>query len=151
MRSRGWEELLEFLLMKTWGERDGQENARGHSIYFISPHMPVGRSKLASDGQLSGSLVSQLEQRRRHTWPWTAWVNRGHLFCEPQWLSVSSANSKEPNNKRYFQPRQCQKQSSAALNWWRRRGVGIGRGGATQSLWYLNSGQNEAPSRLNAH
>lgn len=93
--------------------------------------MPVGRGKLASDGQLSGSLVLQLEQRQRHTWPWTAWVNRGHLFCEPQWLSVSGTNSKEPNNKRYFQPRQRQKQSSAALNWRRRRdgGWGIGEKG----------------------
>lgn len=83
--------------------------------------MPVGRSKLASDGQLSGSLVSQLEQRRRRTRPCTAWANCGHLFCVPQWLSVSGTNSKEPNNKRHFQPRQRQKQSSAALDWRRRR------------------------------
>lgn len=102
------------------GEKGGREG-RGHSTYFISPHTPVGRSKLASDGQLSGSLVSQLEQRRRRTRPWTAWANRGHLFCVPQWLSVSGTNSKEPNNKRHFQPRQRQKQSSAALDWRRRR------------------------------
>lgn len=113
--------------------RDGRESRRGHSTYFISPHMPVGRSKLASDGQQSGSLVSLLTQRQRHTWPWTARVNRGHLFCEPQWLSGSGMISKETNNKGYFQPRQCHKQLSAVLNWRRRRRVvdwagGLGRG-----------------------
>lgn len=122
MRSRGWEALLEFLSMKTWGESGRQEG--GHSTYFISPHMPDGRSKLASDGRLSRSLVSQLEQRQWHTWPWTTLVNRGHLFCEPQWFSVSGTNSEEPNKKRYFRVRQCQKQSSAALDW-RRRGCGL--------------------------
>lgn len=85
------------------------------------PHTPVGQSKLASDGRLSRSLVSELEQRQWHTWPQTTLVKL-------QWFPVSGTNSKEPNNKRYFQARQWQKQSSAALKWRLRRGRGLRAG-----------------------
>lgn len=143
MRSRGWEELLEFLSTKTRGgeRRAGERGGGTQPISSPPPH--ACWPEQISVRWTTGSLVSQLEQRRRRTRPRAAWANRGHLFCVPQWLSVSGTNSKEPNNKRHFQPRQRQKQSSAALDWRRRQwwrgggrwvGGGNNRGSRTEAL-----------------
>lgn len=139
------------------GEKGGREG-RGHSTYFISPHTPVGRSKLASDGQLSGSLVSQLEQRRRRT--------RGHgphgrtvAICSACLNDFQSAVriQRSQTMRDIFSPGSARSNrlplstgggggSGAAAD-----GGGEITGGAARRLLYLNSAQKEAPSRLNAH
>lgn len=167
-----WEVLDEkrkiWKLRLTWKQIDEEQRMRGAFRIFIDENM---RREKRRDGGTPPILspphacwTKQISIRGTTVllfgvtvWTKTvAHVAVDHIGESWPFVLWASMIFREPNNKRYFQAQQCQKQSSATLNWWQWHGCGLrgcigGNRGAAQSLLYLNSAQKDAPSRFNAY